>query len=141
MNEGTTQRTRPAPVLTADNAFYWEGAGQGRLVVQGCGACGELCHPPSPLCPACHSPDRVVREMSGRGRVVSFIIVHHPPSPWFDLPIAVATVELEEGPQVMSNVCDIPLQEIELGMEVEVFFAATEEDGIGVPLFRPAGRS
>jgi len=135
---GTTPR-RPTPVLTADNAFYWEGAGQGRLLIQACGACGELCHPPSPLCPVCHSADRVAREMSGRGRVASFVIVHHPPSPWFELPIAVATIELEEGPKVTSNVCEVPLEEIDLGMEVDVFFAPTDDDGVGVPLFRPAG--
>lgn len=130
---------RPAPVLTGDNAFYWDGAGQGRLLVQSCGACGELCHPPVPLCPTCHSPDRVPREMSGRGCVVSFVIVHHPPSAWFRLPLAVAIVELEEGPQVVANVCDVPLDEIDLGLEVEAFFAPTDEEGIGVPLFRPRG--
>ncbi len=139
MNAGNAELRRPTPVLTADNAFYWEGAGRGRLVIQACGACGELCHPPAPLCPACHSPGRIAKEMSGRGRVESFIVVHHPPNPWFELPVAVATVELAEGPRVMSNVCDVPMEEMEIGMEVEVFFAPTEEEGIGVPLFRPAG--
>lgn len=131
---------RPVPVLTADNAFYWEGAGRGQLLVQGCGACGALCHPPSPLCPSCHSSERTMQQMSGRGRVASFIIVHHPPNPWFELPVVVATVELEEGPRVISNVCGVPLEEIDLGLEVEVFFAVTEQDGVGVPLFGPAGR-
>lgn len=134
---GGTARKRPSPVLTADTAFYWEGAGRGRLLIQACGVCGELCHPPSPLCPSCHSPERMEKEMSGRGHVVSFIIVHHPPNPWFDLPIAVATIQLEEGPQVISDVCDVRLEEIDLGMEVEVFFVPTQEDGIGLPLFRP----
>jgi uncharacterized protein len=77
--------------------------------------------------------------MSGRGRVESFIVVHHPPNPWFELPVAVATVELAEGPRVMSHVCEVPMEEMEIGMEVEVFFAPTEEESIGVPLFRPAG--
>lgn len=137
MSSGGPFRLRPAPVLTADNAFYWDGAGQGRLLVQACGACSELCHPPSPLCPSCHSPDRVAREMSGRGRVASYLIVHHPPSPWFTLPIVVATIELAEGPRVVSNLCGVPLDEVDLGLEVEVFFEPTDEEGIGVPLFRP----
>lgn len=76
--------------------------------------------------------------MSGRGRVASFIIVHHPPNPWFDLPVVVATVELDEGPRVISNVCDIPVDQVEIGMPVEVFFAPTDEPGVAVPLFRPA---
>jgi uncharacterized protein len=134
----TTQQRRPVPILTEDSAFYWEGAGRGLLLVQACGACGELSHPPVPLCPVCHSPDRIPREMSGRGMVASFIVVHHPPNPWFELPIAVATIELEEGPRVIANICEIPIEEIELGQPVEVFFARTDREGIGVPLFRPA---
>ena len=129
---------RPAPVLTAENAFYWEGAAQGKLLIQACGSCGELCHPPSPLCPVCHSTARVAKEVSGRGCVASFVIVHHPPNPWFELPVVVATVELDEGPKVISNVCEIPVDQVELGMPVEVFFAPTDQPGVGVPLFRPA---
>ena len=70
--------------------------------------------------------------------MASYIIVHHPPNPWFELPIAVATIELEEGPHVTSNVCDVSLDAIDLGMRVEVFFAPTEREDVGVPLFRPA---
>jgi uncharacterized OB-fold protein len=134
-----TERTRPAPVLTDDNAFYWEGAGRGQLLIQACGACGELCHPPAPLCPACHSPGREHKEMSGRGTLASYIIVHHPPIAWLDLPIVVATITLDEGPSVTSNICEVTVDKLELGMEVEVFFAPTDEERIGVPLFRPIG--
>jgi uncharacterized OB-fold protein len=77
--------------------------------------------------------------MSGRGRVASFIIVHHPPNPWVELPIAVVEVELDEGPQVTSNVVDVAFEDIDIGLEVEVLFAATEDPTLGVPLFRPAG--
>lgn len=142
MTPGTAdaeEKLRPAPVLTADNAFFWEGAAAGKLLIRACGACGELCHPPAPLCPRCHSALRETREMSGRGTVASYIIVHHPPNPWFELPIAVATIELDEGPRVISNLREIPLGDIELGMEVEAFFAPTE-GGLAVPLFRPRAR-
>jgi uncharacterized OB-fold protein len=56
------------------------------------------------------------------------------------MPIAVVSVDLEEGPQVTSNIVDVPLQELDLGMEVEVLFASTDDPEIGVPLFRPRGR-
>jgi uncharacterized OB-fold protein len=132
-------RLHPTPVLTADSRFYWEGAGRGQLLIQACGSCGHLCHPPSPLCPICHRADRITQEMSGLGQVASFIIVHHPPNPWFELPIVVAKIELDEGPTVTSNVWDIPVDQIDLGLPVEVFFEETEEPGIGVPVFRPVG--
>jgi uncharacterized protein len=136
----STESKRRAPVLTTDNAFYWEGAGRGELLIQACGDCGELCHTPLPLCPVCHSPNRVTKEMSGRGTVASYAIVHHPPNPWVELPAVIVTIDLEEGPQITSSVSDVPFDQLELGMEVEVYFAPTDIDGIGVPLFRPAGK-
>jgi uncharacterized protein len=132
--------TRPIPVLDADNAFYWQAAARGELRIQSCGECGTLSHPPTPLCPVCHSDERRNRQMSGLGRVASFMIVHHPPNPWFDMPIAVVSVELEEGPQVTSNIVEVALQDVDLGMEVEVLFASTDDPEVGVPLFRPRGR-
>jgi uncharacterized protein len=132
--------TRPSPVLDADNAFYWRAAARGELRIQSCGECGALCHPPAPLCPACHSSERQSRQMSGLGRVTSFMIVHHPPNPWFDMPIAVVSVELEEGPQVTSNIVEVELPKVDLGMEVDVLFASTDDPEVGVPLFRPRAR-
>jgi uncharacterized OB-fold protein len=78
--------------------------------------------------------------MSGLGRVASFMIVHHPPNRWFEMPIGVVSIELEEGPQVTSNIVDIPLEDVDVGMEVEVLFAKTDDPDMGVPLFRPRGR-
>jgi uncharacterized OB-fold protein len=127
---------RPSPVVDAENEFFWRGAADGVLLIQACADCGVLRHPPMPVCAQCHSLRHEPRPVSGHGRVESFIIVHHPPNPWFELPIAVATIELDEGVQVISNLCDVALDEIAVGTEVEVFFAPTE-DGYGVPLFRP----
>jgi uncharacterized protein len=128
---------RPTPVLTVDNAFYWQGAARGELLVQACGECGKLAHPPSPLCPSCHSRNRTTQEMSGKGRISSFMIVHHPPNPWFEMPIPVVVIELEEGPEVVSNVVGMALDAIDIGLEVEVLFAATDDPDVAVPIFRP----
>jgi uncharacterized OB-fold protein len=95
-----------------------------------------LQHPPTPICPNCHANDWNLIELSGRGAVASFIIIHHPPNPWFELPMVAGTIDLEEGVQVISNICDIDAHDVRLGMPVEVFFAATEDD-LAVPLFRP----
>ena len=140
MTDAAPGYTRPVPVLDADNAFYWRAAAQGELRVQSCGDCGALCHPPVPLCPVCHSAERQSRQVSGLGRVASFMIVHHPPNPWFEMPIGVVSIELVEGPQVTSNIVGVPLEEVDLGMEVEVLFAGTDDPEVGVPLFRPRGR-
>jgi uncharacterized OB-fold protein len=56
------------------------------------------------------------------------------------MPIGVVSIELEEGPQVTSNIVGIPLEDVDLGMDVEVLFAKTDDPDVGVPLFRPRGR-
>ncbi len=63
----SNEPTRPAPILTPDNAFFWEACERGELVAQRCGACGRLAHPPRPMCPHCHSLAREIVQLSGRG--------------------------------------------------------------------------
>ena len=41
---------RPRPALTQDNAFWFEGARQHRLLIQRCKECRTLRHPPRPMC-------------------------------------------------------------------------------------------
>lgn len=126
---------RPAPVVDADSEFFWRAAADEQLVIQSCSSCDELRHPPTPLCPRCLSREWTSRPMSGAGRVASFVIVHHPPSSWFEMPVVVATIALDEGPHVISNICGTAIDSIEVGMRVEAYFAPTA-DGFGVPLFR-----
>jgi uncharacterized OB-fold protein len=115
---------RPAPLLTDDNAFFWEAAVEGRLVAQRCGACGRLRHPPRPMCPHCRSLELEVVQLTGRGSLYSYAILHHPRHPAFDYPVIAALVDLEEN----------------IGMELEVTFEATESGG-AVPVFGPVGVS
>jgi uncharacterized OB-fold protein len=44
-------------------------------------------------------------------------------------------VELDEGPRMMTNVIDCPVDDVHVGMRVEVAFA-TEVDGIALPFWR-----
>ena len=129
---------RPAPLLTDDNAFFWEAADEGRLVVQRCRSCGRLRHPPRPMCPDCLSLEFEVVPLSGRGSLYSYAILHHPRHPAFDYPLIAALVDLEEGIRLVSNLSGVERRDIEIGMELEVVFNATE-NGAAVPVFRPLG--
>ena len=130
--------SRPAPLLTDDNAFFWEAAIEGRLVAQRCNGCGQLRHPPRPMCPHCHSLEFEVIPLSGRGSLYSYAILHHPQHPAFDYPVTAALVDLEEGIRLVSNLSGVERNDIEIGMELEVVFAPTE-NGAAVPAFRPVG--
>ena len=46
---------RPVPVPDERSAGYWEAARRGELALARCAGCGAFAHPPSTVCPHCHS--------------------------------------------------------------------------------------
>jgi uncharacterized protein len=119
-------------------APYWEGAKHGKLLIQHCRSCGHLWHPPTPICNACQSSDVVWRESSGCGEVYSHTTVHHATHVAMQgrTPYLVALVQLDEGPRVVANIRDCPMEEVRIGMKVEVTFEEIVA-GIVLPQFRP----
>jgi len=124
------------PVVGHDDEFFWDGVGQGRLLVQRCTGCGTLRHPPSPMCPSCRALDWVPQELSGRGVVFSWIVSRHPTEP-DDEPRIVVLVTLEEGIRLIANLQGVDPAEVRNDLAVEVTFE--EVDGVVLPQFRPAG--
>jgi uncharacterized OB-fold protein len=127
---------RPRPRVTHDGRFFWEGLEQGKLLIQRCGSCGALRHPPGPMCPKCQSLEWETLEASGRGTVYSYVVAHHPPVPPFDYPNLVVLVELEEGTRLVSNLVGASREEVEIGMPVICEIVEVEE-GFKLPQFRP----
>jgi uncharacterized OB-fold protein len=132
------RRARPQP--TPETRHYWEGAKAGELRLQRCDDCRHTYFPPRPFCPACASRQVSVFRASGRGRLFSYVI-NHRPAPGFTAPYAIAVVELDEGPRLMTNIVDCPQtpEALVLDMPVEVAFQKLDEE-ISLPVFRPAGR-
>lgn len=123
------------PVLTDVNRGFWNGVEQGRLLLQRCGACGELRYPPAPRCPRCLAAGASWEEVSGSGEVLSYVIFHQPYHPgWRDrIPYNAVLVQLAEGPRVIGNVLPLSRSDLEVGMRVRVVF--DDEDGVTVPRF------
>ena len=128
--------TRLVPSMTPDTQFFWDGVKGHQLLIQRCTECGELRHPPRPMCPACNAWSWDTIESSGRGVVFSFVMPHHPEYPWFEYPYIVVLVDLEEGVRLVSNLCGIAPDEVSIGMRVEVFYEHFD-DGLVLPQFRP----
>jgi hypothetical protein len=126
--------SRPAPIRTADNQFFWDAAAQGRLVAQRCSDCGRFHHPPRPMCPVCHSLQYEVVELSGTGQVYSYAVLHHPRSPRFSYPLVAALVDLDEGIRMVTNLVGTEPADVRIGMPVRVVFDRTDDDG-RVPVF------
>ena len=100
------------------------------------------------MCPACNSLEWDTVESSGRGTVYSFVMPQHPPMPFMEYPYIVALIELDEGVRLVSNLCEIAPDDVEVGMPVEVFYQtfdgalekqdALEKQVLVLHQFRPA---
>ena len=115
------------PMMNRDSQFFWDGTAAGELRIQTCNACGELRHPPGPMCPTCHAADRGYVVASGRGTVFSFLVHHAPQLPGKELPLTIALVELEEGVRMVGEVHGGEAA-IAIGDAVEVVFEKIDDD-------------
>ena len=128
---------RPLPGISDDTRFFWDGARAGKLLIQRCKSCGELRHPPGPVCPSCHSFEWDTVEASGRGTVYSFVVMHYPEVPPFDHPNPIVLVELEEGTRLISQIVGIQPGEVRIGQAVQVEFNSFNDGELVLPQFRP----
>ena len=78
---------------------------QGRFLGLKCRHCGAYTVPPQKVCSGCRSEDMEIVELSRRGELKSFTVIHIP-AEGFEPPYIVALVELEEGPWVTTSVID-----------------------------------
>ena len=80
--------------------------------------------------------------MSGRGRVFSYTIAHHPVHPALvdRVPYNIVLVELPDagGVRLVSNLVDVPVEEVAVGLEVEVLFE--DQGDVTLPRFRRVRR-
>ncbi len=129
----------PLPVPSEDSAPFWEFLQQGELRLQRCLDCATLAHPPRLMCAKCGSFEREWAPVSGRGTVYSYVVTRQAVHPSFEghTPYATVIVELAEGPHLTSNLVDVAVDDIEIGMPVEVMLVAVSDE-VTLPLFRRA---
>ena len=101
-----------------------------RLVGEICERCGEHLFPPRDVCPECEAPAKTPFNFSGRGEVYSYSTVYHPPAEFErDAPYTVALVRLEEGPLVTAQLTDVDVEEVHVGMSVEIVTRRMSSNG------------
>jgi len=132
---------KPLPRVDDDTRAYWAGLARGELLLQHCLDCGSIQFYQRALCGRCLSPRVEHRPASGRGTIYSFSTVHRPPSAEFkeDVPYTVVLVELEEGPRMISTLCDAPPETVGIGQAVEIVYEPAAAE-IALPRFRPVDR-
>ena len=125
----------PVPPITPETAPYWNGARDGKLLLQRCGECRAVRFYPRALCPSCWSTQVDWIEASGRGRVHSFTIIRRPPAPSFAarVPYVVALIDLDEGPRMMANI--VGDGALDVGMDEPVTLTFETRGDVTLPQF------
>ena len=133
----TPAATRPLPLLTETNRFFWTSGADGKLRFLRCRECEAWAHPPQPVCRACGGTDLAPQPVSGRAKVRGWTLNHQPWHPAFPPPYLIAVVAIveDEDVRLTTNLVDIAHDEVAVGMEVEVVFEPA--DDVWLPLFRP----
>ncbi|MFE3260699.1 Zn-ribbon domain-containing OB-fold protein [Nocardia sp. NPDC059091] len=76
-------------------------------------------------------------QATGRATLYSWVVAHHPRHYAFDNPLIVGLVELEEGTRLITNLTDVAIADLEIGLPLTLgWFDADSE--LSLPVFAPA---
>lgn len=117
---------------------FWANLTEHKLTAQRCNACEKyFTYPPQGSCPHCLSSNYEWVPLSGKGKVYSFVTYCRAWHPSYEdkVPYNVSLVDLDEGPRLISNVIGCPVDQVKIGMPVEVVYE--DNEGYTLPKFRP----
>jgi uncharacterized OB-fold protein len=118
---------------------FWDGAREGRLMLQRETATGRCHWPPKPL--YWKGGGRLEWfQASGRGRIFSYVVAHEPflPALTHLLPLVLVLVEVDEGPRLVGYMVRCTPEQVRFEMPVRVAFKPLTER-VTLPVWEPAG--
>ena len=132
--------TRPRPTPSPTTQAFWAATADERFLLQRCRACKSAQFYPKTTCTTCGSVELDWEEASGHGTLYTFTVARRPTHPAFtgDEPYVVAIIELAEGPRVTGNLVDCAVDDVRVGMPVELGWDEPDADSIRLPLWHPA---
>jgi len=125
------------PYVDFDNRGFWDGIKQHKLVFQKCKDCGLFVHRPRPMCPRCLSTEKEWVASEGKGKVYAWVnfVYANAAYPGIKVPYAVAVIEMVEGVRMISDIYDVPPDEVYIGMPVEIMYDDIADD-LTLPKFK-----
>ncbi|MBN2542276.1 Zn-ribbon domain-containing OB-fold protein [bacterium] len=101
-----------------------------RLEAVKCTGCGKTYMPARAVCPECGSRDFEDIKLPAEGKIVTYSMVHVGPAQMqFEVPYAVAIIELENGLRLTTQIVDTQNKELKIGQKVRMVFRKIQEDG------------
>jgi uncharacterized OB-fold protein len=115
-------RDENGQILPLGENFY-KFCAEGRLMGVKCKRCGAINCPPRSICPKCLGDTFDWVELKGLGELLTYTIIHFPPSQFQALaPYAVGIIRLEQGPQLSGMIKNVKPEDLRIGMELQVDF-------------------
>ncbi len=132
--------TLPIPVADEASQPFFDGANEGKLMLEKCSQCGTYRLPGRERCLDCWSTESEWAEASGNGKLYTYGIMHQKYHPAFaeETPYNYAIVELVEGPRLVTNIVDCEPDAMKTDMPVEAVFDHVSDEATLIR-FRPAG--
>jgi uncharacterized OB-fold protein len=134
----TTQPSRAVPAITDLTRPFWDAAREGRLVIQRCADCRYYNHPPRAACDNCLSTNLSFEDVSGKGAIWSYTVMHQKSVAGFEdaVPYLTVLVELDEQPMLLlvTNLPGATPDDFKIGDRVHVTFEPFA-DGLALPQF------
>lgn len=108
---------------------------EGRLICPKCSSCGRWFFRPELVCPNCNSLNWRWEDAAGTGVVEGLTTIHRAPHPSLPVPLVLASVQLDEGPYLLTNIVG-DVERAKIGVRVQVVFNERRGDWI-LPQFEP----
>lgn len=104
---------------------FYKFLSQGKLMAGKCIVCGKINLPPRPFCPDCYSQQFSWIQISGKGKLITYTVIHVA-SPQFQAlaPYAVGIFELENGLKIPGMIQGLTEDQIHIGMELTLDFGS-----------------
>lgn len=121
---------RPLPNPTTFSKPFWDGAKEGKLLIQRCKECGKLIMYPKKYCPECMTDNLEFVESCGKGKILTYTMtVNNAYSGVMDqMPIISAIVMLDEGVQLCTKIVNTPYENVYVDAPVEVSFEKVNDE-------------
>jgi len=102
---------------------FYKFVSERKIMAAKCSECGTLLLPPRPVCTKCLSTDFKWVELKGKGKLLSYTVIHVSPVQFESMtPYTVGIVELEDGPHLPGMIRDVETEKIRVGMDLKVDF-------------------
>ena len=128
MSKPSSVRVAPQKGVYIDSAPFWQGLEKGKLMIQRCATTGQYQWHPCPVSIATSRRSVEWKAVGGKGTIYAYTVVRIAGKGLEGrLPLAVATVELDEGTRIIANMLNCRIDEPKIGDRVRLVMDKLDE--------------